>query len=209
MGDVALTQLIPIQELTPGAVGAIRNAVINQVVAQASRELNMPADRLVVRDILPYTDLGWDYGAATAGTTDQWLHDATSGAVGFYSVIATSGGAQMGDMRYVAIFGVRDLRGGLGATTTATEVSTNKIGLAFHSKIKIIVGGADKVVWEVSCLSAYIGTGPAVAFAPTAVIIPQNTQYDIQFYESIAKSTEVTMQLIGVTVEPRGKLISP
>ena len=55
--SVAYTGLVPIQELTPASIANIRNSVINQVVALAARELSLPEDKMVVRDIRPEADL--------------------------------------------------------------------------------------------------------------------------------------------------------
>ena len=212
---LSLTQLIPLQELTPGQVGKIRNDAINAIVAKACRELNKLPDDLVVRDILPYTDIGWDYGTASAGTVNKWVHNATAAAVGYSSI---TGAETMADNRYVAIFGVRDYSAGLGATlgatggaaTMAAGGSTIYPALAMMSLIKFNVGGADKVIWDITCLRAYLASGVAVAFSPSVVVIPQNTSFNVYFYQQLANADiDVYLQLLGVTVEPRGKLISP
>jgi len=46
--------LIPLQEMAPGQASAIRNSVMDAVVAKASRELALPENKLVIRDIRPY-----------------------------------------------------------------------------------------------------------------------------------------------------------
>ncbi|GAJ17717.1 unnamed protein product, partial [marine sediment metagenome] len=53
------TILTPVQELAPGQVSAIRNAVIDALVRKASSELALPEEKLVVRDIRAYDDLGF------------------------------------------------------------------------------------------------------------------------------------------------------
>jgi len=212
---LSLTQLIPLQELTPGQVGKIRNDAINAVVAKACRELSKLPDDLIVRDILSYTDLGWDYGTATAGTTNKWVHSATAAAIGYSSM---TGPETMADNRYVAIFGVRDYSAGLGCTgstggaglATAGGQSTISPGIMMMSLIKFSVGGADKVIWDITSLRAYLPSGIAVAFSPSVVVIPQNTAFNIYFYQQLTNADiDIFLQLIGVTVEPRGKLISP
>ena len=210
----ALTHLIPIQELAPGAVAAIRNQIINSLVAQASRELNLPPEKLVVRDVRPREDLGL-YGASTTdATTELWGWTTTATSVGFTS---WSGDNVMGDQRYVALFGVRDrglYYGASGSATLAVALTSYKTVV---SLIKINVGGADKVTWDISSLRAY--RDAQVGFAPTAVVIPQNTTFNISPYKSgsievgimtSAITQEIMwLELVGITVEPRGKTISP
>lgn len=192
-------------------IAQIRNNVISQVVALACKELNMPADKLIVRDIMPYTDLGFDYGAASTGTAENWEHDMTGTTVGYTTV---TGDATMADQRYVALFGARDLRFAQGATSQGvTDRLVNAELQGGVSFIKFSVGGATKALWDFTCAQAY--KQAMVAFSPSAVIIPQNAAYNIYFYQkniaavATAKSIPVYIQLIGVTVEPRGKVISP
>lgn len=208
------THLIPIQELTPGMIASIRNSVITQVVALTSKELNMPESALVVRDIRPYGDLGIysmiGTAASSAGTEDWYTTASVATVTAGYS--SMTGAATMGDQRYVALFGVRDKRGTIGQVTllaTATGLPGPQYGARMVSLIKINVGGADKVIWDTDNIEAY--PEQLAGFAPAAVIIPQNASYNISYY--IVKTTTgdspIHLQLIGVVVEPRGKVISP
>lgn len=212
MGRASQTQLVPMPELTTGQIITMRNSIIQQVVALAARELNMPEEQLVVRDIEPYTDLGMDYGTASAGSSETWIRDFTGVVVGYTSVVGTT--ASMGDQRYVAIFGVRDLRAGLGATVQdATTVQPYGMDSQPVSLIKFTVGGAVKSIWDLSGLSAY--PDRQVGFSPAGVLIPQNASFNIEYYQKTfnavgtAKSIQAYLQMLGVTVEPRGKTISP
>lgn len=205
MGVLAQTQLIPIQELTPGQVGAIRNVVKNNLVSKASHELNLPEDKLVVRDVRPVEDLAMYASHGSAATVEDWLFTSTaSTGTGFVTVTGT---ATMDDNRYVALFGVRDYR--LGIATVATAGPATLIcGPSSVSLVKINVGGADKVVWDTKVMQAY--SQDLVAFTPSPVIIPQNVTYNIYYYKSQATNSMVIwLQLIGLVVEPRGKTISP
>ena len=208
-------QLIPSEEMAPGQIGAIRNRVISFVVAKASKELSIPPEKLVVRDIRPATDLVLYAGGTTTSTVDRWVYDATTTTNNAFTAI--SGSAQMGDQRYVAIFGVRDLRKSLGLHNTALggsgmtdyiSASTATMNAAqIVSFLKIIVGGADKVIWDISSIQSY---GDLVGFSPSPVIIPQNTQYQIQFqFNTTIAGIRAWLQLIGVVVEPRGRVLSP
>jgi len=212
----ALTQLIPIQELTPGAVGAIRNQVINSVVALASSELGLAPEKLVVRDVRPFSDLQLYAGGTTDSTLDQWLYDATTTTAAAFTAI--NGSKTMGDQRYVALFGIRDLRRGLGIHTTGMATGDTAVGLAAipeHAKpaavvslVKINVGGADKVIWDLTSIEAY--PEQQIGFTPSAVIIPQNASFVISYYfKTTIAGIRANLQLIGVAVEPRGKVISP
>ena len=201
----ALTQLVPMSELTPGAVGAIRNQIINSVVAQVSRELSLPVDGLVVRDVRPVGDLQMYQYTTTDATIECWSYEATTGSTGFTSV---TGAKTMADQRYVVLFGVRDLRWGWGGCSGATGAISEVYEIPRVSQIKINVGGADKVIWDIESLYAH--KNYPVGFTSSGVLIPQNIAFNIYYYRTMTQTDKrLLIQLIGVTVEPRGKLISP
>ena len=215
MANPALTQLIPAEELAPGAISAIRNDVINALVALAARELGLPPEKLVVRDVRPFSDLQLYSTGAVDSTSDRWGYAATGTTIGF---VAINGTKTMGDQRYVALFGVRD-RGAAGnvASGSATLAVVKTANKPAVSLIKINVGGADKVIWDLTGMYAY--TSKMAAFAPSAVIIPQNSTFVISYYRQGSLEVGTTtgpvtdeiswLQLVGVVVEPRGKVISP
>ena len=206
-----LSQLIPIQELTPGQIGAIRNGAINYVVALAAKELSMSEDKLVVRDIRPKDDLAL-YGASgtdAAAAFNSWYYDCSAETVGSYESICSATGT-MGDQRYVAIFGVRDLRWTIGTTAanvTAAGIASGNLEPKLVSLLRFTIGGAYKVIWDTNVMEAYGDN--LVAFSPSVVIIPQNVSYQIEAFKDAAKEGDVMLQLIGVVVEPRGLVISP
>ena len=208
MAGIALTQMIPIQELTPGQVGKIRNDAINAVVAEASKALNLPLDRLVVRDVRPVADLALYSTGTTLSTVEWWFYKVATSAAGWTAANATT--STMGDNKFVCIFGIRDqathAAASLGAT--ATYPGGTSPGTPMISFVKLNVGGADKVTWDCGCTRGY---NEMVAFTPSAVIIPQNTSFVIYYYlEEMWDAAQVTFfQLLGVTVEPRGLSISP
>jgi len=213
--SVALTHIIPLRELAPGQVSAIRNQVIAKVVAQASHELGMPPSQLVVRDVRPLLDLAMRMQSVTTSTSERWGHVATDTITPAFATV--TGAATMGDQRFVALYGVRDRglnKGGSDGATAATTMWTWQMNFSF---IMIQVGGADKVVWDISSVRAYRREN--TCFSSSAVIIPQNAGYNIQYYRpgSLGAGVPVNsdidsttwLQLIGITVEPRGKVISP
>lgn len=209
MPSAALIQLIPMQELSAGQVGAIRNQVISQVVATASKELHMAEEKLVVRDIRPVADLQIYYSGTTDATSESWAYNSTATTNGYVSI---TGDKTMGDQRWVAIYGVRDMRLALGGIYTATNVATSGMcqDISRVSLIKISVGGGDKVIWDTRSMGGY--TEAQVAFSPSAIIIPQNTTFNIRYYKNMYTVSDCGMfslQLIGVCVEPRGKVVSP
>ncbi len=207
---IAVVPLIPAHELTPGAIAKIRNDVIDAVVALASKELSMSPDKLVVRDVRPKADLALYGAGTTALTVEDWVYECTSSTINTYTTI--TGAASMGDNKFVALFGVRDHRlnqnCGVHATTGITGTIAGQSLAQLVSLIKLNVGGADKVIWDTNCLSAYQDN--LAAFTPSAVIIPQNAAYNIyyMFRHNVAGSVG-RIQFVGVTVEPRGKLVSP
>ena len=214
-----MTMLTPIQELTPGMVGKIRNDVINAVVAEASKTLNLPPERLVVRDVRPKADLTLYGAGATVLTVDEWEYDATTTTANAFTTV--SGAQTMGDQKFVALFGVRDLRRGVGTHSTAMGVdfeSTDADAVAMIGPvpdpgymvtlIKVSVGGADKVIWDLSGMESY--TDNLIAFTQAPILIPQNVSYNIYYYfKTTLGGIKVWLQLIGVVVEPRGVTISP
>ena len=201
----ALTQLIPISELAPGAAGAIRNQVISALLALASKELTMPEEKLVVRDLRPVEDLALYSTGTTVSTINDWLFTTAATTVtGFVAInnVATA----MADQRYVAIYGVKDLRMAYG--TKQAAAATIVAGCQAVSLIKINVGGGDKAIWDLSKLQAY--PEQIVGITPGGVIIPQNASYTISLYKSQGTASMVTaIVLEGVVVEPRGKTTSP
>ena len=213
---LAQTQLIPFAELAPGAIAAIRNSVISGVVALASKELTLPPDKLVVRDLRPFADLALYSGGTTALTSEIWGYAATGTTAGYVAINAAT--ATMGDQRYVAIYGVRDRHNNaISGSATLAPAASNANAKQVVSLIKINVGGSDKVLWDISSMYAYMDGRSAFAYG--AVVIPQNSSYVISYYrmgllEVGVYAAPVTdeiawLQLVGVVVEPRGKVISP
>ena len=201
------TQLIPVAELAPGAVAAIRNNIIEQVVAIAASELGRPVTDLVVRDLRPYTDLKWATNTdavQAALTTDTWIcqSDDAKNYNAFCNAISDSSSANvMADSRWVAIYGIKDLR-----MCLATAIAR---ALTF---LRINVGGNDRVIWDLSVIQSY--PEAMAAICPSAVLIPQNVEYMIDFYGGLSNdgsSTDVNSYIMveGVVVEPKGKVLSP
>jgi len=201
-------QLIPLNEMTPGMAGAIRNQVIEAVVAQASRELALPYDKLIVRDVRPLSDLAMYAVGTTALTTDNWIFHATTTTANAWTN-ACANPATMADNRFVALYGVRNgmpTEGSAGGGTAG--VAGDVMVFSPICQVKINVGGSDKIIWDI--ISTQSDRNTHVALSPSAVIIPQNATYNIQY-----KLTYVTadiichLQLVGVVVEPRGLVLSP
>jgi hypothetical protein len=199
----SVTILIPIQELAPGQLSRIREAVIDAVVAKAASELSLPEDQLVVRDIRAYDDLKFgantDY-LARAQSTNVWgtfKHSDTyvteAAATGF--VDAVPDGTTMADQRYVALYGARDMRRSL-ATVVKQDISL----------IRFTIGTSDKVIWDLSKCEVY--TDAIAGVTPAAVIIPPLTPYQISPY-LMDGSTVPYLQLMGFVVEPVGIVVVP
>ncbi len=210
----ALTQLIPVNELAPGAVAAIRNQVINALVAQASREMGLPETQLVVRDVRPLGDLQLYAASGTDATSERWGFTGTGTSAAYLDINGTK---TMGDQRYAALFGVRDRSAFNAASGSATLAVARTASKQVVSLVKINVGGGDKAIWDTSGMYSY--QEALAAFTPSAVIIPQNATFVISFYKmgsiengavtSPVSGEIVWLQLVGVVVEPRGKVISP
>lgn len=198
-----LLQLIPIQELAPGQVGAIRNQAMKGLLAKASAELKMSPDLLVVRDIRPYTDLKWatddnatDGLAGTALDVDRWDFTTDASVTAWASCIASTYRV-MADQRFVAIYGLRDSR-----------MSEPTPPLMQCTLWKIVVGNSDKVIWDMSKCYAY--KTHAIGVCSSATIIPQNTQFDIYGYLPDSAGGAVSwVSVEGFVCEPRGRVISP
>ena len=203
MDNVALMQLIPADEMAPGAIGAIRNKLIDAVVELASRELSLAPSKLVVRDIRPVEDLTAAATVGVASTIDDWVFTTAATTVTGYIVYATG---NMADQRYMCIFGARDNRMSYGVKQAAATI---KAELAQNvSLIRINVGGADKVIWDLAKVQAY--PNKMIGVSPGGVIIPQNTVYTISMYKvNGVASTLWEVVLEGFVVEPRGRVVSP
>jgi len=202
-----ITTLTPVKELATGQLSAIRNSVIDGVVRKASSELNLPEDKLVVREIRPYTDLGM-YSVttvlATARATDGWGSFLSTGAI---VVAAASGGSYVSactaaktiaDDTYIAVYGVRDGRGG--------QILSNTIPSVEVTLIKFNIGSADRVIWDLT--KAQIYYKGAVAVSPAAIVMPPLAPIVISLYLH-TNSLEIQLQLMGFVVEPVGKVITP
>ena len=202
------TQLIPVAELTPGSVAAIRNEVTKRLVGIASAELNVSPDKLVVRDIRPYSDIGWcsTTDVVTAALTeDYWSAtlDVSKASAGSYVGCVTSALTTMADNRWVAIYGVKDYR-----MCLATPIE-QAIG-----SIRFSVGGNERAIWDLQNMECYRDALAAVS--PSAIIIPQNTTFQIYLYGCLgdtgAAGTADLVEYIvleGIVVEPVGKVLSP
>ena len=211
IGTFAQTHTIPVMELAPGSVSAIRNGVIAGLLKQASEQLRLPEDKLVVRDIRPYADLAWFSNDAVSNvfteiTNERWdtTIDATVGfcdaSTDFFDIIDADH-VSMADERFVAIWGVKDARACL------STVVEPRITL-----IKFTVGGNDRAIWDIQGKDAYPNAMAAVS--PSAIVIPQNTDYQIAIQPAFNGNTSADdvvayLTLEGVVIEPMGKLLSP
>jgi len=194
-----LLQLIPAEELASGQIGAIRNQVVKGLLAQASSELRLPVDNLIVRNIRPQSDLDWASDATTGltkteVTIDNW-NLTTDDSLSAYLPLITSASTAMGDQRYVAIYGLRDTR--FAIASPIAQVT---------SLWKFDVGHSVKAIWDLTKCYAY--RSKVVGISPSAVVIPQNSYFQIYGY-SITTDTASYVSLLGVVVEPRGRVVSP
>ena len=198
MADISDTYLIPVAELTPGSVSAIRNSVRDYLMNEASARLSMPTSQLVIRDIRPVDDLVMCSATSTAATLDDWKYTTgTTHTWEYWSDEAQT----MGDQRFVILYGIRDLSMRNQAWSVTPVVQD-------ISLVKIDVGNATKAIWDVGCLGAYALSGPAAAVTNNPILIPQNVAYQLTVYCD-AGSIVQYLQLMGLVCEPRGKVISP
>jgi len=171
--------LIPQAELSTGQAAAIRNGAVERVVSDTSRILRVPKEKLIVRDLRPKEDLDYTYAS--------WA-EISSATTAAYETM-TSG--TMGDQRFVGIYGVMD-----NSETIAA------------SKLRIKVGNSIKTIWVLENLYSLSDGGPRIGFAPSVVIVPQNTPYTIQRYVTQG-SLPANIVLKGFVVEPFGRVLSP
>lgn len=198
--------LIPTMELAPGAIAAIRNEIVTILVARAARELGKAPEQLLVRDLRPFSDLGWatndDIGTA-ALTEDEWIFTSDDSAnYSAFTEMISSSYDEMGDDRYVAIYGVKDMRMSLNAPIAQAL-----------SMLKINVGGNDKVIWDLQNMQAYPNALAAVCLPP-GVIIPPSTSFQIYGQGCLSDdggATDIASYIVleGIVVEPKGKVLSP
>ena len=145
MGTFAQTQLIPANELSPGGASSIRNGVMRSLLGQASKDLPMIEEKLVVRDIRPLSDL--DY------TIESW-GEVTGATANTYETMSTG---TLADRRFLAIYGVKLSKESMGSC----------------SAIRITIGGSLKAIWVTEGLSKiddYIGFCPSGIIIPQNTI---------------------------------------
>lgn len=139
----SLIQLIPLSELSSGQAAQIRNNSIESLLMKAQTEAKVARNRLVIRDILPATDL--DYSA------EEWS-EVTGTTVNTYETMSTG---TMSTDRWLGIYGVKLVEGAGSA-----------------SALKFNVGGADRVIWQLQSLNeddGYVGYSPSVILIPASV----------------------------------------
>lgn len=152
MAGETQTILIPAQELATGEAAAIRKGAIAAVVAKASKELNLPPTRLIVRDIRPKEDIGYTYAT--------WF-ELTGSSSATYETMTTG---SMAVSRYIGIYGIKD-----------DSPSYNV------SKIRVKVGNSIKSIWQLQNLYAGENES-RIGFVPNVVVIPPSTPYTIERY---------------------------
>lgn len=191
------TLLIPVEELPPGSLGAIRRQVTENLLTMAATQMKVNRNTLVARDIRPQSDLDWgsntDY-ADSAVTTDIWNITVDGSNTGYQKLI-TSASTSMADQRWVAIYGLRDMKSCFA--TIVTQATT---------LFRITVGNSVKAIWDTSKILCYKNNPIGICASP--IIIPQNTQFQFEGY-ILTVGTVCWISLEGVVVEPRGKVISP
>ena len=124
MAGTSYINLIPVSELTPGQATRIRDSAITALLAIAAKELNLSADKLVVRDIRADVDL--DY------TNEDW-HEVTGATANAYETMSTG---TMADQRWIGFFGVKDDEDCLSCTA-----------------IRFNVGGGDRAIIQLQALN--------------------------------------------------------
>jgi len=203
--EPAQTLLIPTCELPPGAISQIRNQVKDALVAIASHEMKLQPKDLIVRDLRWVEDLQAYSTGTTAATVNDWTFTTAAGVATGYAVVTPV--ANMTTNRYVALFGVRDLRWTYGVAQAAP---TTRVALPQAvSLIKIDVGGGTRAIWDLSKVEGVI-IGEMAGICSTAVIIPQNTSYQISYYKMLAVNSVIArIVLAGLVVEPRGIVCAP
>ena len=203
--EPAQTLLIPTCELPPGAISQIRNQVKDALVRIACHEMKLAPSDIVVRDLRWVEDLAGYATPLVASAVNDWTYTTVADATVGYKVVTPV--ANMATNRYVALFGARDLRMTYGAQQAA---ATTRLSLPqCVSLIKIDVGGGTRAIWDLSKIQA-ITIGEMAGITSTAVIIPQNTSYQISYYKCIAvASTIARIVLAGMVVEPRGVVCAP
>ena len=118
-------------------------------------------------------------------STEDWFEN-TGSTTGDYETMTTG---TMADQRWVVIFGVKD----------------DPTSPGNCSALKFNIGGSNRAIWQLQHLNELDGL---VGFSPNPVVIPPNAPYTISRYV-LRASVASHLVLKGVTIEPRGKLISP
>ena len=180
MAGFANVSLIPAAELSAAQIAKIRNDALNYTLTVAAREMALSIDDLVARDIRPVEDLALYSVGTTAATINNWLFTTAASTTTGYVTI--TGAATMADSRYIAIYGVKDLRYSHGPTAVVAATLCNQ-GAWSVSFIKIDVGGGTRCEWDTSKMQGY--TEVMAGFSPAPILIPQNAAYNIYLYKQL------------------------
>ena len=185
------SQLIPVDQIKPETIDAIRNACVSAAVAKAT-DMWGPAQRLTVRD-LNASDLSYTANIFTEvsnATTNAWNAMAQAAFT-----VAT--GAVLG------IYGIN-----LSCTPEGTD------DFLPISGIRIDVGGARVAQWSTQCIDFF---NSAASLAPyngrsavtkSPIIIAQDITVTFYEYTRTASRT-YTPCWLGVTIEKEGITLKP
>ena len=170
-------------ELKGPALDAYRKMVAT-LVAKAQKELNLPRDEIVVRDLRP-EDIGASSADFYVGTkATDWL--------------ALVDNATISDNRFVGICGVQ----------LQDTAGTNSLGLEVEpaiSQIKVTRKGAVTRYWVVKPVWSFESR---VGYTDEPVTIDQNTTVTIEAWARTASSLK-GFTLLGAVAEKRGLLVNP
>jgi len=115
-------KLIPIKQLSLADIAAIEASIKERLLDEASRRLALPRERLVVRDVLPKTDMGlaneeWITPSLTADTWTKYFDE------------------KLPNTRFVCFYGVADNAADPIVTAVAMKMGPT--------------GGTTRGVWEI------------------------------------------------------------
>jgi hypothetical protein len=174
-------------------------------LAIAQPELKIAMKDLVVRDLRWVEDIQAYSVGTTAATVNDWTFTTAASATTGYVTI--TGDKTCANQRFMAFYGIRDLRIAYGTQQAAATVLAS-IPQAV-SLVKIDVGGGTRAVWDLSKVEGTL-TGEMAGVSSSAVIIPQNVLFNIYYYKSLGVNSVIArIVLMGMVVEARGLVISP
>ena len=168
--------LIPAIEMTIEDVSSIKVQVIDAVMSIATRMTGLTPDQLVIRNILPKTDLGLtnEYSETPTLTANDWTNYFTR---------------QLNNQQFMVFYAVADLSPDPKATALRFKVGS---------------GGGTKTLDVVHLEELFANSERADGYLKRPIIYKETQYVNVDVYSKAAVSEPLILR--GFVVEPAGRV---